>query len=80
MFPLDLLTFLIIAYSFIKKIIIVQYNQSEKFIKISSKLTIFLKLLEPNTYTGHCFRRSSAILLANSGNDLLNLLTLKKHS
>ncbi|KAJ4444566.1 hypothetical protein ANN_06361 [Periplaneta americana] len=36
----------------------------------------FLKLPLPESYTGHCFRRSTASLLANSGADLL---TIKRH-
>lgn len=46
------------------------------FSKIPGKIATFFKLPEPGTYTGHCFRRSSATLLANSGSDLV---TLKKH-
>lgn len=40
--------------------------------KINAK---FLNLDEPNKFTGHCFRRSSASLLAESGADLM---TIKK--
>lgn len=36
----------------------------------------FLELPNPEQYTGHCFRRSSASQLANSGGDLI---TIKKH-
>jgi integrase len=43
---------------------------------IPSKIATFLNLPNPSQYTGHCFRRSSATLLANRGGDLL---TLKRH-
>ena len=36
----------------------------------------YLKLADPESYTGHSFRRSSATLLADSGADLV---TLKQH-
>lgn len=36
----------------------------------------FLKLPNPNCYTGHCFRRTSATLLADAGGDIT---TLKRH-
>jgi hypothetical protein len=36
----------------------------------------YLKLQEPQLYSGHCFRRTSATLLADSG---ANLTTLKRH-
>lgn len=36
----------------------------------------YLKLPNPNSYTGHTFRRTSATLLADSGADIL---TLKRH-
>ena len=36
----------------------------------------FLKLSEPERYTSHTFRRTSATLLADSGADIL---TLKRH-
>ena len=35
----------------------------------------FLNLVNPKMYTGHCFRRTSATLLADSG---ANLVTLKR--
>lgn len=41
-----------------------------------TKMATFLKLPNPEMYTGHSFRRSSATLLANSG---ANLLQIKKH-
>lgn len=40
------------------------------------RIAIFLNLSSPGEYTGHCFRRSSASLLADSG---ANLTTLKQH-
>lgn len=39
-------------------------------------IATFLKLPNAKDYTGHCFRRSSTSLLANSGADLL---TVKRH-
>lgn len=36
----------------------------------------FLKLPNPELYTGHCFRRSSVSHLANTGSDLI---TIKRH-
>lgn len=36
----------------------------------------YLQLPEAETYTGHCFRRTSATLLADKGGDIL---TLKRH-
>lgn len=46
------------------------------FGKMPSVIAKFLNLPNPTGYTGHCFRRSSATMLANSGGDLL---TVKKH-
>ncbi|XP_074103468.1 uncharacterized protein LOC141530326 [Cotesia typhae] len=40
-------------------------------------IATFLKLANPESYTGHSFRRTSATLLADSGVDLL--LTIKRH-
>lgn len=40
------------------------------------EIASFLNLSNPEKYTGHCFRRSSATLLANSGADLIEL---KRH-
>lgn len=44
--------------------------------KVPRMIAQFLSLPDENSYTGHCFRRSSASLLANSGADLL---TIKRH-
>ncbi|KAJ3621683.1 hypothetical protein MTP99_003791 [Tenebrio molitor] len=44
--------------------------------KVSKEIATFLRLPQPELYTGHCFRRSSATQLANRGGDLL---TLKHH-
>lgn len=41
-----------------------------------SKIATFLRLPNPEEYTGHCFRRSSATLLANGGADIIHL---KRH-
>ncbi|KAK4874317.1 hypothetical protein RN001_013677 [Aquatica leii] len=39
-------------------------------------IATFLNLNDPGSYTGHCFRRSSATHLANNGGDLV---TIKRH-
>uniref|UniRef100_A0A6P7FZ84 Uncharacterized protein LOC114335748 n=1 Tax=Diabrotica virgifera virgifera TaxID=50390 RepID=A0A6P7FZ84_DIAVI len=39
------------------------------FSKIPSVISKFLKLEHPHLYTGHCFRRSSASILCDSGAD-----------
>lgn len=39
------------------------------FSKIPSIIATFLNLQDPNLYTGHCFRRSSASILSDSGAD-----------
>ena len=44
--------------------------------KIPYKIAQFLKLKNAHQYTGHCFRRTSATLLVNSGGDII---TLKQH-
>lgn len=41
---------------------------------IPKKIAIFLSLPIPESYTGHCFRRSSATLLAEAGADLSVLM------
>ncbi|XP_066582333.1 uncharacterized protein [Prorops nasuta] len=46
------------------------------FGKMSKDIAIFLKLKDPQLYTGHTFRRSSATLLVDAGGDLL---ALKRH-
>ncbi|KAJ8975441.1 hypothetical protein NQ317_014199 [Molorchus minor] len=38
--------------------------------KVPSMIARYLRLPNPETYTGHCFRRSSATLLANTGADM----------
>lgn len=43
---------------------------------IPKKIAEFLKLRNPLTYTGHCFRRTSATLLADAGADST---LLKRH-
>lgn len=47
-----------------------------QFGKIPFKIAQFLSLPNPNLYTGHCFRRSSASLLADSG---ANISAIKRH-
>jgi integrase len=44
--------------------------------KIYKEIASFLRLPNPELYTGHCFRRSSATHLANHGG---SLLTIKRH-
>ena len=46
------------------------------FGSLPKKIAEFIGLPNPVLFTGHCFRRSSATLLANSGADLLKL---KRH-
>ncbi|KAH0814301.1 hypothetical protein GEV33_008491 [Tenebrio molitor] len=46
------------------------------FGQLPSKIAAYLKLEDPKTYTGHCFRRSSATLLAAGGGDLVSV---KRH-
>lgn len=43
---------------------------------IPKTIAAYLKLPDAESYTGHCFRRTSATLLADSG---ANLTTLKRH-
>lgn len=55
------------------------YNQpvgKNTFCAVPSKIAKFLNLANPETYTGHSFRRTSATLLANTGVDVLQL---KRH-
>jgi hypothetical protein len=47
-----------------------------RFAKIAPRIAKFLNLLESDLYTGDCFWRTSATLLANSG---VNTLQLKRH-
>lgn len=47
-----------------------------KFAAMPKEIALFLKLDNPEQYTGHCFRRTSATLLADSG---ANLTTIKRH-
>ncbi|KAK5650166.1 hypothetical protein RI129_001195 [Pyrocoelia pectoralis] len=44
--------------------------------KIPSEIAKYLNLPNPHEFTGHCFRRSSATLLANKGADFL---AVKRH-
>lgn len=46
------------------------------FGQLPKKIATFLQLPEPSLYTGHCFRRTSASLLADSG---ANVDVLKRH-
>lgn len=49
------------------------HNSISQFPK---KIAVFLKLPHCETYTGHCFRRTAATLLVNSGGDILQLKRL----
>jgi len=40
------------------------------------KIAVYLDLQDPEMYTGHCFRRSSATMLPNSGSNITNI---KRH-
>ncbi|KAJ4443357.1 hypothetical protein ANN_05025 [Periplaneta americana] len=44
--------------------------------RVPSNIAKFLNLNDPDSYTGHAFRRTSATLLANTGADIL---ALKRH-
>ncbi|KAK5643353.1 hypothetical protein RI129_007198 [Pyrocoelia pectoralis] len=44
--------------------------------KVPKTIAAFLKLQDPELFTGHCFRRSSATHIANSGGDLLTIKRL----
>jgi len=44
--------------------------------KVPREIASFLKLEDPQSYTGHCFRRTSATLLVDKGGDIT---TLKRH-
>lgn len=46
------------------------------FSKIPQKIAEYLSLENPNMYTGHCVRRSSANFLVNAGGDILDLQEL----
>lgn len=46
------------------------------FGKMPANIAGYLKLPNPELYTGHCFRRSSATMLANSGSNITNI---KRH-
>jgi integrase len=46
------------------------------FGNIPSKVATYLNLPDPKSYTGHCLRRSSATLLADSGGHITDL---KRH-
>jgi hypothetical protein len=44
--------------------------------KVPKTIAAFLELPNPELYTGHCFRRSSATHISNSGGDLLSIKRL----
>ena len=47
-----------------------------KIRNVPKEIATYLKLPHPENYTWHCFRRSSATLLADSG---ANITTIKRH-
>lgn len=47
-----------------------------KFGFVPREIAKYLQLQNPNLYTGHCFRRSSATILVDAGGDIT---TLKRH-
>lgn len=53
-----------------------QFIGKNKIAQIPQEIAAFLKLPCPESYTGHCFRRTSATLLADSG---ATITTLKRH-
>lgn len=44
--------------------------------KIAKKIALYMKLPDPELYTGHSFRRSSATLLANAGEGMIGIKQL----
>lgn len=46
------------------------------FSKIPSLIARYLKLEQPHLYTGHCFRRSSASIVSESGADVSSFMRL----
>lgn len=46
------------------------------FGRIPKEIALFLNIPDANLFTGHCFRRTSATFLADSGADIL---TVKRH-
>lgn len=50
-----------------------QFIGIHKFGKMPEEIATFLKLPHGKEYTGHCFRRTSATLLVNSGADIISL-------
>jgi hypothetical protein len=66
---------------FLKKIHIngkgtLQHVGIQKLSKYAQEIAEFLKLPEPEKYTGHCFRRTAATWAADSGCSLLQLKNL----
>lgn len=54
----------------------IQRIGKNKFATIGKQIAAFLKLPDPQQYTGHCYRRSSATLYVDGGGDLTGL---KRH-
>lgn len=53
-----------------------QYIGHNTIAQMPNKIATFLNLADPSSFTGHCFRRTSATILAASGG---NTLQLKQH-
>ena len=47
-----------------------------KFGNMGKQIATYLNLPDPQSYTGHCFRRSSATMLVDAGGDITSL---KRH-
>lgn len=47
-----------------------------KFGNLPKEIAKYLKMPNPESYTGHCFRRSSATILVDAGGDMISL---KRH-
>ena len=54
----------------------IQFIGKHKFSKMPNEIALFLELENPETYTGHTFRRTAATLLAQSGVSMLRLKNL----
>lgn len=52
-----------------------QFIGKNKISETPKTIALFLNLDDPNGYTGHCFRRSSATALSNAG---VNLTMVKQ--
>lgn len=60
--------------NYIREKCTVQVVGVHKIAGVPSVVAKYLKLDNPLSYTGHCFRRSSATLLANAGGSMENIM------